>query len=94
MSVVSSIGVPPGSRISREPRGADFFDAYAVFLDHGDRSVLEIYLEVIAATPARVNFMMALRNRLGRVFLRLVAPAHRWVVAAVRIRAPGRRPDA
>lgn len=87
MSTVSSIGVPPGSRISRAPHGADFFDADAVSLDQHDRAALERYLRLIAATPAWVNSRMALRDR-------LVAPVHRRVVAAVLGRAPALCPNA
>jgi hypothetical protein len=44
-------------------QGADFFDSYAMPLEHAGRSALEIYLGVISQTPAWVNFLMATRNR-------------------------------
>ncbi len=61
---ISVIDVPPSSRIGRELAGADFFDAYAMPIEHGGRSALDIYLQVVAATPAWVNCLMAVRNRI------------------------------
>lgn len=57
--------MPAGSEIARLLPGADFHDCYGLALPAGDtRSALEIYLQVVARTPAWVNTLMALRNRI------------------------------
>jgi uncharacterized protein DUF2867 len=55
--------VPIGSEISRRLGGAYFHDCYAVSLQHGGRSALDLYLGVVVQTPAWVNRLMALRNK-------------------------------
>jgi hypothetical protein len=60
---IKPIAVPHSSDIGKQLQGADFFDAYEMPLVHAGRSALEIYLGVIARTPAWVGFLMATRNR-------------------------------
>ena len=62
---VATIAVPPASRIAALLPSADFFDAYAMPLAHGDaRSAMAIYLDIVAVTPGWINFLMAARNRI------------------------------
>jgi hypothetical protein len=61
-------GAPPASRIRQELTGADFHDAYEVVLPHRGRSALEIYLSCMAKTPAWIDFLMTIRNRLVALF--------------------------
>jgi hypothetical protein len=65
---VTAIAVPPASRIALELPGADFYDAYAMPLEYGGRTALELYLDVVARTPAWVVSLMALRNRVVGLF--------------------------
>ncbi|MDD5058807.1 MAG: DUF2867 domain-containing protein [Sideroxydans sp.] len=65
---ITPIAVPASSDISAQLRGADFFDCYEMPLAHAGRSALEIYLEVIGRTPAWIDFLMAMRNRVVRLF--------------------------
>jgi len=65
---ISAIEVPVTSDIAKQLQGADFFDSYEMPLEHGGRSALEIYLGAIRKTPAWVNFLMAIRNRVVLLF--------------------------
>lgn len=65
---ITAIQVPLTSDISKQLQGADYFDSYEIPLEHAGRSALEIYLGVISKTPAWVNFLMAARNRVVRLF--------------------------
>ncbi len=65
---ISAIAVPSFSDISAQLHGADFFDCYEMPLAHAGRSALEIYLGVISRTPAWIDFLMATRNRVVRLF--------------------------
>ncbi len=65
---ISPIAVPASSDISAQLHGADFFDCYEMPLVHAGRSALEIYLGVISNTPAWIDFLMAARNRVVRLF--------------------------
>ena len=65
---ITAIQVPIASDIAKQLQGADFFDSYAMPLEHAGRSALEIYLGVVSRTPAWINFLMATRNRVVRLF--------------------------
>ena len=65
---ITPIAVPSASAIGNQLQGADFFDAYEMPLEHGGRSALEIYLDVIRKTPGWVDFLMASRNRIVLLF--------------------------
>jgi hypothetical protein len=60
---ITPIPVPSCSDIGKQLQGADFFDSYEMRIQHAGRSALEIYLGLIAKTPAWVTFLMATRNR-------------------------------
>lgn len=62
------VPVPPDAEIHRHLPGAYFFDAYRVDIEPDPRSAFEIYLGMVAATPAWVDGLMALRNRVVRLF--------------------------
>ena len=65
---ISAIEVPVTSDIAKQLQGAYFFDSYEMPLEHGGRSALEIYLGAIRKTPAWVNFLMSIRNRVVLFF--------------------------
>lgn len=60
---ISAIEVPVESDIAKQLPGADYFDSYAMPLEHAGRSALEIYLDIISKTPAWIDFLMDARNR-------------------------------
>jgi hypothetical protein len=65
---ISAIEVPVTSDIAKQLQGADYFDSYEMPLEHAGRSALEIYLGAIRKTPAWINFLMAIRNRVVLLF--------------------------
>lgn len=60
---ISASAVPPDSVIAGALAGAHFYDCYQMPLQNDQLSALELYLRIVAATPAWVNTLMALRNR-------------------------------
>ncbi|MBS4096174.1 MAG: DUF2867 domain-containing protein [Sulfuricella sp.] len=56
--------VPPGSAIHARLPGAYFFDCHAVAVPHTSRSALDLFLSALKNSPAWVNSLMALRNKL------------------------------
>lgn len=67
-SKVSSCDIPASSEIARSLNGAHFHDCYQLPMESNALSALEIYLNIVKKTPAWVNAMMALRNRVVSVF--------------------------
>ena len=65
-TLISSRAVPPQSEIAKRLPGADFHDCYEMAIAPTDESALALYLQVVATTPAWVNTLMALRNRIVR----------------------------
>jgi hypothetical protein len=68
MPAITTIPVPPATRISSEIVGSDFHDCYLMPLAHGGRSALEIFLATVARSPRWVEAMMAVRNRVVGLF--------------------------
>ena len=66
--MVHSTAVPKDSEISKHLAGAHLFDAFAVSTNERERSALEIYIAVMAKTPAWVDAMMAARNKAVSLF--------------------------
>ena len=66
--MISETAVPLHSEISRRLTGAYFHDTFETAIKPSSRSALELYLQVVAGTPAWVNAMMALRNRVVSLF--------------------------
>ncbi len=60
---VSTCDIPASSEIARNLSGAHFYDCYQLPIEANAPSALEIYLAIVKKTPAWVNTMMALRNR-------------------------------
>ncbi|MFZ6747706.1 DUF2867 domain-containing protein [Undibacterium sp. Ren11W] len=60
---ISASAVPSESVIAGALAGADFYDCYQMPLRNDQLSALELYLRIVAITPAWVNTLMALRNR-------------------------------
>ncbi|OEZ57182.1 DUF2867 domain-containing protein [Duganella sp. HH105] len=61
--MISVIDIPPHSEISRHLGGSHFHDCYETAIKPTSRSALDLYLQVVAGTPAWINRLMALRNR-------------------------------
>jgi hypothetical protein len=61
---ILATAIPQHSEIARHLGGADFQDCYQVAIAPTSLSALELYLQVVAATPRWVNAMMTLRNRI------------------------------
>lgn len=64
---VLKIEVPKTSEISTQLSGAYFFDSYKVHISNTKRTSLDIYLEVVSKTPAWINCLMFLRNKIVSV---------------------------
>jgi hypothetical protein len=64
---ISAIAIPPQSEIAKRLPGADFHDCYETAIAPTDKSALALYLQVVSTTPAWVNTLMALRNRIVSV---------------------------
>ncbi|MFS2003572.1 DUF2867 domain-containing protein [Duganella sp. CT11-25] len=62
-SSISACPIPPQSEIHQRLIGADFYDCYETEIPATNRSALDLYLQVVTATPAWINTLMALRNR-------------------------------
>ncbi len=65
---VQATPLPPASRIAQRTGGADFADSYRFADLHPERSALQSYLALTAATPAWMNALMSLRNQVVRCF--------------------------
>lgn len=68
MPQITPIAVPAASEIAKQLSGADFFDCYEMPLEHIGRSALDIYLGMIGKTPAWVDLLMGMRNRIVMLF--------------------------
>ena len=66
--MVRSTEVPRNSEISKHLAGAHLFDAFEVPTDGSARSALEIYIDVMAKTPAWIDGLMAARNKAVALF--------------------------
>ena len=64
---VTVAAIPAHSEIARRLAKADFSDCYVVDIAATPKSALALYLEVARKTPAWVNRLMALRNRIVRL---------------------------
>lgn len=62
------IEVPGDSEINTQLSGANFHDAYKVRVSTGERSALDIYLDIVSQTPSWVDYLMALRNKITSIF--------------------------
>lgn len=66
-SSITAVAVPPQSVIHRRLKDAYFYDSYAQEIPNNTESALALYLKVVATTPAWINALMALRNRVVRL---------------------------
>lgn len=66
--MIRTTEVPRDSEIGKHLAGAHLFDAYEVPTDGSKRSALEIYVDIMARTPAWINCLMAARNRTVGLF--------------------------
>ncbi|MBV6324727.1 DUF2867 domain-containing protein [Duganella violaceipulchra] len=67
-TAISAVDVPPNSEIASRLAGAYYYDSYETTIKPTSQSALELYLQVVAGTPAWINTMMALRNRVVALF--------------------------
>jgi Protein of unknown function (DUF2867) len=65
---VALVSVPRDSQIALHMPGADFFDTYEVADVDASMSAIEIYLRAVSRTPAWIEHLMSLRNRIVGVF--------------------------
>lgn len=66
---IQTADVPVGHRIARELGGAYFADCYELPLAaDDDATALELYLRIMQRTPAWIDALMYLRNRVVRLF--------------------------
>ena len=59
--------VPPGSAINARLPGAYFHDCYVISVPDTTRTALSYFLTALENTPAWVNSLMALRNKVVRL---------------------------
>jgi hypothetical protein len=64
IAAVTEIAVPLNSEIAQHLTGAYFADAYEVSIKRPTMTALEIYLSAAATTPAWIEQLMTLRNRI------------------------------
>ncbi|QLL15692.1 DUF2867 domain-containing protein [Pseudomonas chlororaphis] len=67
-SSVSRCSLPPGSSIARHAPGASFIDCQRTLAVDRERSALRHALRLMARTPAWIDHLMSLRNRLVQPF--------------------------
>lgn len=65
---VHTCPVPPDSGIIRLLPNADFIDSQCISVDHVDRTALRHALNMMSTTPAWIDGLMQLRNRIVRLF--------------------------
>ena len=66
--IYAAAEVPVESEVSRRLSGAHFHDCYSVPMQSEGVSALALYLDVVRHTPAWVDFLMAVRNRVVALF--------------------------
>lgn len=62
--IIVPTAIPVASLLARRTAGSHFHDCYRMNLAGDTRTALELYLDVLARTPAWVDRSMALRNRI------------------------------
>ncbi len=65
---ITETAVPANSKIAEDVPGAYFYDCYQTPFDHTKLSAMQIYMDTFAKTPAWVNALMGIRNRLVGLF--------------------------
>ena len=63
-AIVEKIQTPVDSKIYTMSAGAYYVDSHRVVTEYLGRSSLQIWLEHLSKTPAWINFLMSLRNKL------------------------------
>ncbi|MBC3921046.1 DUF2867 domain-containing protein [Undibacterium sp. CY18W] len=67
-SKITETAVPAHSKIAEDLPGAYFYDCYQMPFDHTELSAMQIYMDTFARTPAWVNALMGVRNRVVGLF--------------------------
>ena len=67
-NLIRRCAVSSNSEIAKHLAGAQLFDAFELPANPGNRSALEIYIDIMAQTPDWVNCLMAARNRAVALF--------------------------
>jgi len=60
--------IPADSEIGKYLAGADLFDVFEVPIAASNRPALQIYIDLMAKTPAWINRLMAVRDRAVAMF--------------------------
>ena len=66
--MVNATRIPADSEIGKYLADADLFDAFEVPIAESNRSALQIYIDLMAKTPAWINRLMAVRDRAVAMF--------------------------
>jgi hypothetical protein len=66
--IVEEVSIPSYSSLRDSAHNADFADAFTVCIPHSDLTATQIYAAVARHTPVWVNSMMAVRNKVVRLF--------------------------
>lgn len=65
---ITETAIPASSKIAEDLPGAYFYDCFETPFPHKDLSAMQIYMDTFAKTPAWVNAMMGIRNRVVVLF--------------------------
>lgn len=65
---VKETAIPAKSKIAEDIPGAYFYDCFQTPFDHAGLSAMQIYMNTFAKTPAWVNALMGIRNRVVVLF--------------------------
>lgn len=66
--MINATRIPPDSEIAKHLVGAYLYDAFEVPIDGNERSALQIYIDLMAQTPAWINRLLKARDRVVAVF--------------------------
>jgi hypothetical protein len=65
---IQTQGVPAYCELASFAQTADFADCYVTSNPWPDHSAVDLFIQTVGNTPAWVNALMALRNRIARLF--------------------------
>jgi Protein of unknown function (DUF2867) len=68
MNGVIEVSLPHNAAISAYLDGADFADSYSLDIGSDPRCALALYLDIVSRTPAWIDTMMTVRNRIVSLF--------------------------
>ena len=60
--------IPKQSKLSEYSKGAYFSDSFSRKIKYNNQSAIDVFLEISAQTPAWIEFLMSMRNRIVSKF--------------------------